>query len=215
MPDTRVLTPRDNRVKGDAMIGTRSELRATTAVLHVVWLLCFCGCTWAAVTTTGCSSGAGPGGDGGVVGGGAGASGTGAGGTAGSGVGPEPQGAVSLFLTTVQTPATAVCTPGVHWVNVPFSASGGQQSTATTKGTSAVNGQNMMSVQCTVRGNGSTFDVSGELKSPASDSMGKPINPTIVTLHTVISPDEAGATGSVATMDGKTAKVYCSDTCAF
>src|SRR5260221_6099196 len=45
-------------------------------------------------------------------------------------VGSAAQGALSLYLTTKPD---AICTPSVHWVNVPFAPSGGQHTTATDK----------------------------------------------------------------------------------
>ena len=128
---------------------------------------------------------------------------------------PAGQGAASLYLTTTSAVVGANCTPGVHWVNVPFAKAGGQQTSATAKGAVAVDGEGEMGVTCSVRASGNSFEVSASLRSPASDPQGMRVNPTLVSLRTTIADGQAGAPGSLSIQDAKTGTEYDSTECTF
>jgi hypothetical protein len=122
-------------------------------------------------------------------------------------VAPAAQGALSFDLTTV---GTSSCTPGSHWINVPFSPTRAQQTTASSKGTLGVDGQNQVAISCSVKDNGGgVFGVSASLTSPAVDPTGKSLNPTIVTLSTTI-PSDQSAPGTVTVQDDKSSTTYSS-----
>jgi hypothetical protein len=126
---------------------------------------------------------------------------------------PAAQGSASLYLTTNPMPGVN-CTPGVHWVNVPFVKGSGQQTYANLRPAPAIDGQDQMAVSCSVKANGNAFDVSGSLKSPAIDNMGNPINPTVITIRTTITADQA-APGAVSILDDRTSTPYSSEACMF
>jgi hypothetical protein len=114
------------------------------------------------------------------------------------------QGSLSLYLTT----AGGVCPAAPHWINVPFAAQGGQQTTASMKGATAIDGQDQMSISCSVKPTASGFDVTASLRSPAFEpTTHNPVNPTAVTLSTTIAAGQS-APGSVAVMDSKTVSQY-------
>jgi hypothetical protein len=122
-------------------------------------------------------------------------------------VAPAAQATASLYLTTA--PAPARCPPGAHWVNVPFASAGGQQTSATSKGALAVDGQDQSTVSCTVKDNGGVFAVSASMRSPALNSNGMPANPTSISIATTIGVDQS-AQGTVAIQDDKTATSFTS-----
>jgi hypothetical protein len=132
------------------------------------------------------------------------------GGGGGGGV-PSAQGALSLYLTSVANPMPVVtCPAGAHWINVPFAALGGQQTTATTKGSSAVDGVDQIAVTCAVKEASGVFAVSASLRSPALDpATGSPVNPTLVTLSTSIAAGQM-AMGLLTVQDNKTATSFSS-----
>jgi hypothetical protein len=102
------------------------------------------------------------------------------------------------------------CPASPHWVNVPFARQGGEQTTASTKATSAIDGQDGTSISCTVRATANGFDVNATLKAPAVDpSTNQPVNPTRVTLSTSIAAGQT-APGSVGIQDNATATGFTS-----
>jgi hypothetical protein len=127
---------------------------------------------------------------------------------------PAAQGSASLYLTTNPSSASAVCTPGVHWVNVPFAKGSGQQTYSNSRPPPAVDGQDQMGVTCTVKANGNSFEVKGSLRSPATDPQGMPVNATSITVQTTITAD-GPASGSVAIQDNRTGTQYSSSACTF
>jgi hypothetical protein len=136
---------------------------------------------------------------------------TGSGGSGGSGgVSPAGQAAVSMYLTTfTNAMAGMACPASPHWVNVPFSPSGGQQTSASNKSPSAVDGANGMSVTCSVQEMSGAFRVSASLKTPATDVMGNPVNPSLVALSTTIAPGQT-ANGTLTVQDNRTTTPYTS-----
>jgi hypothetical protein len=125
-------------------------------------------------------------------------------------VSPAAQGAASLYLTTVTGTMVTMCPAGAHWVNVPFNSTRAQQTSARAKGAVAIDGQDQMSVECTVKDTGGgVFAVSASLSSPAFDSSNppNPVAPTHITLSTTIGTD-ATATGAVSITDEKTLTAY-------
>jgi hypothetical protein len=131
-------------------------------------------------------------------------------------VAPASQASASLYLTTAAMPPNARCTPGAHWINIPFSKGGGQTTNANARAGVAVDGVDAMGVKCSVKdGGGGIFQVSGELRSPAVDPQDMPVNPTLVTVLTQIAADQVGANGSISIIDSKSATTYSSDACSF
>jgi len=128
---------------------------------------------------------------------------------------PAAQGAASLHVTVSTTAPAPFCLPGAHWVNVPSSTQGGQQTTASSKGALAVDGEAQMTVECSVKTSGSEFDVSATLKSPATSQNGGLTNPTIVLLTTTIAPDQSDAIGTLSVQDDPSVTTYTSRDCAF
>jgi len=131
---------------------------------------------------------------------------------------PAGQGAASLYLNTTNAVVGSFCPASVHWVNVPFAKAGGQQTSATAKGALAVDGEAEMGVTCSVRANGSAFDVAADLRSPAFDTTTTPptpVNPTIIAIQTNIADDQAGAQGTVSVKDAKSGTEYGSSACTF
>jgi hypothetical protein len=129
---------------------------------------------------------------------------------------PASQASVSLRMSAASMPATASCTPGAHWVNLPYASARGQQTSATSRGAVAVDGQDQMSVKCTVKDNGAgAFSVDAVLKSPATSSTGAPVSPTNLTLSATIAPDQGNAMGSVTIQDADTANSFVSTDCVF
>jgi hypothetical protein len=126
---------------------------------------------------------------------------------------PAAQGSASLYLTNNAMMGTN-CPPFAHWVNVPWVKGSGQQTYASVRPAPAIDGQDQAAVNCSVKANGSTFDVSGSLKSPATDNMGTPVNPTVITIRTTITADTP-APGAVSILDDKTATTYSSEACTF
>jgi hypothetical protein len=131
--------------------------------------------------------------------------------TGGGGGVPVSQGALSVYLTNVANAMPGiVCPAGVHWINVPFAAVGGQRTTATMKGSSAVDGVDQMVVTCAVKEASGVFAVSASLRSPALDpATGSPVNPTLVTLSTSIAAGQM-AMGLLTVQDNKTATPFSS-----
>jgi hypothetical protein len=125
-------------------------------------------------------------------------------------VAPAAQASVSLYLTTfANAMAGMACPASPHWINVP-DAAGGQQAYSYKKGGVAIDGTDQASVKCTVKDTGGPFSVSADLTTPATDpSTGKPINPTLVTLSTTITPD-GSSQGTVTIQDARTATLYSS-----
>jgi hypothetical protein len=133
---------------------------------------------------------------------------TGSGGSGGGG--PTAHGAVSVYLTTfVNATAGVVCPASPHWVNVPFVASGGQQTTASNPPTIAVDGADGVAVTCSVQEMGGAFKVSALLRSPATDPTGHPVNPTLVAFSTTIATGQT-ANGVLTVQDDRTASTYSS-----
>jgi hypothetical protein len=133
-------------------------------------------------------------------------------------VSPASQGALSVYLAN-NAMAGSNCSPAAHWVNVPYSAAGGQQTNASNKGNVAVDGVAEMGVSCAVKDNGSGgFAVSGTMKSPAFDAQGvrRPTS-TLLTFSTTIAPGQAGAQGQLTLQDDKTGpgSTYQSDACIY
>jgi len=129
-------------------------------------------------------------------------------------VAPASQGSLSMHLTASAVMA-ATCPPGAHWVNIPFAQASGQQIFASSKnGGGAVDGVGEMGVSCTVKDNGSGgFDVSGTMKSPANDSLGKRLpTSTSVTFRTTVVPSQASM-GTLTLLDYATTSTYLSDAC--
>jgi hypothetical protein len=125
-------------------------------------------------------------------------------------VGPAAQGAMSLDMTTTVGPMLGICPPGAHWINVPFSPTRAQQTSATSKGALGVDGQNQVAISCTVRDNGGgVFGVSGSLKAPATDPNGMAVNPTQITLSTTLGSDQS-ALGSLTVKDNATGTFFSS-----
>src|SRR5882762_7057488 len=129
-------------------------------------------------------------------------------------VAPAAQGSASLYLTTTSMPAGAHCPPLPHWVNVPFVKGSGQQTYANFRPAPAIDGQDQMAVNCSVKANGSSFDVSGSLKSPAYNNVGMPINPVLITIRTSITADAPGP-GAVSILDNETSTPYTAQDCVF
>lgn len=125
------------------------------------------------------------------------------------------QGSLSMRLTNAASMG-ATCPPGAHWVNIPFAPSSGQQIFASGKGGVAMDGVGEMSVSCTVKDNGSGgFEVSGNMKSPANDSLGNRLpTPTSVTFRTTVAPSQASM-GALTLQDNSTSSTYQSDACIF
>ena len=128
---------------------------------------------------------------------------------------PASQASASLYLTAASMPVNARCTPGAHWVNVPFTKGGGQTTNANARAGVAVDGVDQMGVKCSVKDGGGIFQVTGELKSPAVDPQDQPVNPTIITVSTQIASDQAGAMGAVSLTDSKSGSTYSSEACSF
>jgi len=125
-------------------------------------------------------------------------------------VGPAAQGAASLDMTTVTGPMIGSCPPGAHWINVPFSPTRAQQTSATSKGALGVDGQNQVAISCTVRDNGAgAFTVSASFKAPATDPTGKVLDPTLITLSTTLGTDQS-APGSLTVKDSITGTTFSS-----
>ena len=104
----------------------------------------------------------------------------------------------------------AICAPGPHWVNVPFAAGGGQQTTATRKGALSVDGQDQAAIDCTVKDNGGVFSVSASLRSTAvNPQTGMQVRPTTISISTTIGADQQ-AQGSVSIQDDKTTTAFTS-----
>jgi hypothetical protein len=130
-------------------------------------------------------------------------------GGAGGGASASAQGALSLYLTTVPNAMPGVaCPSSPHWVNVPFTSHGGQQTTGSMKGAIGVDGTDQIAISCSVKKASNGFDVSASLHSPAIDPVsGSPVNPTLVTLSTSIAEGQT-APGTVTVLDSKTASQY-------
>ena len=125
-------------------------------------------------------------------------------------VGQAAQGALSFDLTTTTGPGLGICPPGAHWINVPFSPTRAQQTSATSKGALGVDGQNQVAITCTVKDNGGgVFGVSASFRAPAADSNGKSVDPTQVTLLTTLGADQS-APGSVTVKDAATGTTFSS-----
>jgi hypothetical protein len=71
-----------------------------------------------------------------------------------------------------------------------------------------------MGVTCSVKANGSVFDVSGTLRSPATDAKGIPVNPTLITIRTSLDMNQP-APGAMSIQDDKTGTMYSSEACTF
>jgi hypothetical protein len=123
---------------------------------------------------------------------------------------PAAQASASLYLTTfANAMAGMACPASPHWINVP-DAAGGQQNYAYRRGATAVDGQDQATVSCTVKDVGGQFSVSASMKVPAIDpSSQKPVNPTLVTFSTTITPGGT-AQGILTILDARTATTYSS-----
>jgi hypothetical protein len=121
---------------------------------------------------------------------------------------PAAQGSASLYVNTVANPtAAAHCPAGVHWVDVPDAT--GQQNFPNAKAPVAVDGQNQMSVKCTVKDNGGSFSVSGTMAAPATNPMTKMPASTNIAFSTTISADQT-APGSMSLQDWSMASPFTS-----
>ena len=115
---------------------------------------------------------------------------------------PAAQGAASVHLTSSQL---GMCSVIAHWINAPFDASNArmvQQTDINTKGLAGngplgIDGQNGVRVSCSVRANGSKFDVQGSIIAPVPGVV-TPIN---VSISTTLGPNDTGATGKITVSD--------------
>ncbi|HEX9297074.1 MAG TPA: hypothetical protein VF881_14625 [Polyangiaceae bacterium] len=124
---------------------------------------------------------------------------------------PAPQGAISVHLQGSLSGGT--CSPGAHWVNAPFNKAGTPLVDATTVQARAVDGENQMAVNCSVKPSGDKFSVNGEITSPAVDANNNPVDPTIIHVTTTIGAGETAAKGSISLSDERTGTFYSSSEC--
>src|SRR5262245_50264202 len=88
---------------------------------------------------------------------------------------PAAQGAVSLYMGPAQG---GTCSAGSHYVNAPYVARGGQQTTGKLVPGKAVDGEGGSSVSCSVKPNGGKYSFSASISVPAVDTTGKTVAPT-------------------------------------
>jgi len=133
----------------------------------------------------------------------------------GDAVHPASQAVVSLHVAQLGSGSNLSCTPGPHWASVPYNPLGGQQVSATSAGARALDGENGMTVKCTVAPAGDKFKVTANLVSPAVNA-GNTLTPTTIVFSTTIGAGEEGAPGRLEQQnDDKTEASYRADACSF
>jgi hypothetical protein len=84
---------------------------------------------------------------------------------------------------------------------------GGEQTTASTKATSAIDGKDQNEISCSVKPTPNGFEVNASLRTLGVDTNGLPVNPATVTLSTTIAADQT-APGTVTVGDNHTSTTY-------
>ena len=160
--------------------------------------------------------------------GGSGGSGSGgSGGSMGDDGAPKPpsaQGALSIHFDAIN-PAdpnhgTSVCTPGPHWVNVPYQRD--REIAAQTQHTSdseasfrAVSGEAGDRLSCRVAPRGTAFQVTAEVTGYAEFD-GRKLKPTVATISIpAISADQPDGIGVLKIQDEATNGEFTDEICVF
>jgi hypothetical protein len=146
-------------------------------------------------------------------------------GTDGDGTGPPAaQASLSLHVQEYDSmdPAHTMdrCPPSRHWVNVPFQRERGpttqtQQTSNVDAPFKAVNNQGGNSISCTVRPNGSAFQVTADATGYAETTEQK-LNPSVVHIRiSSIGDGDSSAMGTLSLQDAASSVTYSSDQCTF
>ncbi len=158
----------------------------------------------------------------------AGSGGTGAGGSSmdddGATKPPPARAAVSIHVDKVD-PAdpihgNAECSPGPHWVNVPYQRDRAieaqtQHTTESDAPLMAVSGESGDRVYCRVAPRGTAFQVTAEVMGYA-ELDGQKLRPTIATLAIpAISADQLDGIGILTIQDEATRNEYTDEVCVF
>lgn len=172
-----------------------------------------------------CSSDSSPTRDGGQIGGAGGQAGAAQGveGSGGAGVidgpvAPAAQGAASIHVGPPISAGNS-CPAVPHWTNAPFLATSAttQQVTFDQKGPDpggdgpeSVDGVDGARVTCSVKPNGTKFDVAATIVAPVPGKQ-----PNVITVHATLGPNDNAASGTMSVSDDQTLSVFSSNSCNF
>ena len=137
---------------------------------------------------------------------------------------PPARAAISLHMDAIDpgdpTYGSSICSPGPHWVNVPFqrdrtTADQTQHTTASEAPSFAVSGESGDRLYCRVAPRGTAFEVSADVTGYAEFD-GQKLSPTVAQFSiTAISADQLDGIGRITIQDNASQTEFSDEGCVF